>query len=166
MGAWGTSSFENDGALDWLGDFLDHPSDDALRAAFSPLPIPGHQRFLARLFGGRTGPAAVRAVGEHVLAAAEVIAAMRGYPPAKVPLDFKRLPLHVPSDDLVRAAIGGVDSILDESSDLHSRWRGTDDFSMMHRDAAMEEEEEEEDTGRYLDWLACVRDLRERLTRG
>jgi Domain of unknown function (DUF4259) len=161
MGAWGTRSFENDGALDWLGDFLDRPSDEALRAAFSPTPSPRHQGFLARLFGGRAGPAAIRPNGEHVLAAAEVIAAMRGYPPAEVPLDFTRLPLRVPPDDLVRAAIGGVDSILDESSELHSLWRGTDDFSMMHRDGAMEDEDSRE----YLAWLAGVRDLRERLIR-
>lgn len=161
MGTWGTHSFENDGALDWLGDFLDRPSDEALRATFCPSPNPGHQGFLARLFGSRTGPAAIRPHGEHVLAAAEVIAAMRGHPTADAPADFERLALREPPDDLVHAAIAGVDSILDESSELHSLWRGTDDFSTMQRDGAMADE----DSQGYLTWLAGVRDLRERLTR-
>lgn len=161
MGAWGTHSFANDGALDWLGDFLDGPSDEALRATFRPSPSPGHQGFLARLFGSRTGTAAIRPHGEHVLAAAEVIAAMRGHPPAHVPADFSRLPPRVPPDDLVHAAIEGVDSILDESSELHSLWRGTDDFSTMHRDGAIADE----DSRDYLAWLDGVKDLRERLTR-
>lgn len=162
MGAWGTHRFENDGALDWLGDFLDRPSEEALRATFSPSPSRGHQDFLARLFGGRAGPAEVRPHGEHVWAAAEVIAAMRGYPPAEVPAEFTRLPRRVPPDDLVRAAIGDVESILDESSELNSLWRGTDDFSTVPRDAAMAADE---DSGDYLARLAGVRDLRERLTR-
>lgn len=33
-GTWGTSTFENDTAMDWLSDFLKSPSAQGLRNAF------------------------------------------------------------------------------------------------------------------------------------
>lgn len=161
MGAWGPHSFDNDRALDWLGDYLDSPSHDTLRATFNPPPRGKTPGLIAKLFGVRAKSSAVRPDEEQVLAAAEVIAAMRGYPPADAPDDFARLTLHPPPDDLVSAAIRGVDLILDESSELNSLWRGADDFSTMHRGGAPPAEDSED----YLAWLASVGDLRERLTR-
>lgn len=162
MGAWDTRSFGNDQALDWLGDFLDRPSDDTLRATFIPPQVGGMPGFLGRLFGARAASPVVRPVEEHVLAAAEVIAAMRGHPLADAPDDFARLPRRAPPDDLVLAAIRGVDSILDESSELHSLWRGTGDFSTLPEEDSLTAEAFEDD---YAAWIAGVRDLRERLTR-
>ena len=162
MGAWDTQSFANDQALDWLGDFLDHPSDDTLRATFSPPHVSRMPGFLSRLFGARAASPAIRPAGEQVLAAAEVIAAMMGRPLAKAPDDFARLPRRAPPDDLVLAAIRGVDSILDESSELHGLWRGTGDFSTILSEDSRTAEGFDDD---YRAWLAGVRDLRERLTR-
>lgn len=161
MGAWGPHSFDNDRALDWLGDYLDSPSDDTLRATFNPAPKGKTPGLIAKLFGVRAKSSAVRPDEEQVLAAAEVIAAMRGYPPTDAPDGFARLTLRPPPDDLVRAAIRGVDLILDESSELNSLWRGADDFSTAHRGGLPPEEDCEE----YLAWLASVGDLHERLTR-
>ena len=157
MGAWGTHSFANDGALDWLGDFLDGPSDDALRATFSPAPRVQTPGIIARLFGAQPTSTPVRPYGEHVLAAAEVVAAMRGHPPTETPEGFARLPRRTPPEDVVSAAIRGVDSILDESSELHELWKDTeDDDSEVARNSA---------TSDYQKWLASARDIRERLTR-
>ncbi len=157
MGAWGTQSFENDGALDWLSSFLDNPSDDRLRATFSPparVHIPG---FFARLLGAQPTTTTVRPQGEHVLAAAEVIAAMKGHPPAKSPAGFARLPQRRPLDDLVTAAIRGVDSILDEAAELHGLWKDTESDDAEIRVVG--------ECSDYQKWLASVKDIRERLTR-
>ncbi|WP_425605574.1 DUF4259 domain-containing protein [Luteolibacter rhizosphaerae] len=161
MGAWGPHSFENDRALDWLGDYLDSPSDDRLRATFDPPSRGKPPGLIAKLFGGQAKSSAVPPDEEQVLAAAEVIAAMRGHPLADAPDGFARLTLRPPPDDLVSAAIRGVDLILDESSELNSLWRGADDFSTAHRGGLPPEEDSED----YLAWLAGLRDLRERLTR-
>lgn len=64
-GAWGHESFQNDDALDWLGEFLEAPSPGsvaaALNAVLKPGPIDGLQ-------------------GASAIAAAEVIAAALGKP--------------------------------------------------------------------------------------
>lgn len=71
MGAWGFGSFENDTALDWVGDFADGPSLRLLIDAFRP-----HADDLAdipedEVWDEDACPTAV--------AAAEVVAAMRGH---------------------------------------------------------------------------------------
>ena len=64
MGAWGTGTFENDDALDWIGDFSGSPSDDELRATLA---------CAADADGYLESPDAANA-----LAAAEVVAALKG----------------------------------------------------------------------------------------
>ncbi|WP_067273124.1 DUF4259 domain-containing protein [Mitsuaria sp. 7] len=64
-GTWGHGSFGNDGALDWLGDFLDRPSAASIEATLN-----------AALTSGPLGSFE----GESAMAAAEVVAAALGRP--------------------------------------------------------------------------------------
>ena len=156
MGAWGTQSFECDGALDWLGDFIDDPTESTLREAFCPSPVVRTPGFFARLLGAKATSTPVRPYGEHVLAAAEVVAIMLGHPPCKVPESLAKLPQRQPSQEIVLLAIQGVDQILDESSDLHESWKDTD--------VGASEGREPDPEGDYQKWLNGVRELRTRLT--
>lgn len=70
MGAWGTGSFENDDAVDWLWD-LDGPSGAAaVRAALDAAALEEHLE---------CDQASV------AVAAAEVVAVSLGVPPSRVP---------------------------------------------------------------------------------
>jgi hypothetical protein len=70
MGAWGIGTFENDDALDWLGDYLDSPSNKKILTTLT----------IAMSASQIDAPQAAEA-----LAAAEIVAAMSGRPAAAVP---------------------------------------------------------------------------------
>jgi len=122
MGAWGINTFENDGALDWLGEFMDDPSEAALLTAFTAVPEDLE--------------------GEDVLAAAEVVATLRGHPALTNPGELADLPPIHAGDDTASHALAAIDSILADSN-LKDCW---------------------EESGEYPQWLASVDDLRSRLT--
>ena len=67
MGAFGTSPFDDDGAMDWLAGFAERPTLLAVRRALAGFPR--------------------RTEGEVFLAAAEVLAALRGWPREDAPPD-------------------------------------------------------------------------------
>ncbi|MBV8881741.1 MAG: DUF4259 domain-containing protein [Planctomycetaceae bacterium] len=68
MGAWGPGTFENDGALDWIGDLAEVKDGWSLiRSALKSAMTPGESD------------------GQLVLAAAECVAVCRGKPPASPP---------------------------------------------------------------------------------
>jgi len=141
MGAWGIKTFENDGALDWLGDFRDAPSETKFRLTFSPQAAP--KGFHSKLFGGRSSASPPELDGEDVLAAAEIVATLRGQPKAESIEDLADLPDIKVSDEVLALAIKAVDSVL-ESSNLKGCWEDTDDF----------------DT-----WVSTVKDISARLSR-
>ncbi|MBX3358864.1 MAG: DUF4259 domain-containing protein [Phycisphaeraceae bacterium] len=68
MGTWEVGAFDNDGAMDWMGEFLDDPSMDAVREALNAV-ITAESRYDADTF-----------VCECAIAAAEVVAAAAGKP--------------------------------------------------------------------------------------
>jgi uncharacterized protein DUF4259 len=71
MGAWGTDHFANDDAMEWIGDLESVTDASVLRAAFEPV------------LGA--GDYIDAPVGSVTLAAAEVVAALRGSPHAGLP---------------------------------------------------------------------------------
>jgi hypothetical protein len=129
MGAWGVGTFENDAAADWLADL-----PQTLGLTFRPVVAIEPDLYLEE-------PEASEA-----LAAAEVVAAMRGHPGeamanrpevgewAQEHSDW--LQPHVERD-----ALAAVDRIR-SSSELHDLWAETEE---------------------YEGWLAVVSDLRDRL---
>lgn len=71
MGAWGCDHFANDDAMDWVVDLESASDASILRAAFEPLLDDGEY---------------IEAPdGSVALAAAEVVAALRGKPRAELP---------------------------------------------------------------------------------
>lgn len=78
MGAWGTGSFENDDAHDWLNDFFDAPS---LAAVEEPLKIAAEFDAREYLEMPECGAA---------VAAAEIVAGLVGTPNPDMPDDLKQ----------------------------------------------------------------------------
>ncbi len=133
MSAWGTGSFENDEALDWVGKATDGDLE-CVRSALAPLEEPD-------------GVAAGATDAARALAAAEAIATLRGSPPDALP-DAARtwiatLP-HEFDETLVAQARAATDRVVTEPSELLDIWSGAG---------------EDQSTA----WRAAVADLRERL---
>ena len=85
MGAWGTGNFENDQALDWVGDILESdsikPIEEALMLA-SGKPT----SFFQKVFKSRSKATYLDAdIASNALAAAEVVAALRHQPCESLP---------------------------------------------------------------------------------
>jgi hypothetical protein len=115
MGAWGSGTFDNDDASDWLYALegtTDHSLlESALRAAAPPT-------------GYLEAPACSEA-----LAAAEVVAALRGWPHSALPPEASRwISSHggVPATALTELARQAVDRI-EQDSELRELWSGSDE---------------------------------------
>jgi hypothetical protein len=77
MGAWGAGSFENDDASDWLADFCDDPQQERISDALAGVAGMGAGEFLE-------APDCSIA-----LAAAEIVAALKGAPLSTMPDELK-----------------------------------------------------------------------------
>lgn len=117
MGAWGLGSFENDDALDWVV---------ALESAEG-------SSFLAQTFGAvlddESGyPEAPEC--SMALAAAEVVAALKGYPAEDLPDEVSEWVRGkaAPEDALVDQALESLAVILDQS-ELKELWEETDEYA-------------------------------------
>lgn len=130
MGAWGSDSFSNDDALDWVAE-LEAEGLPAAGAAFATVGELAADYLEAPLCSA-------------ALAAAEVVAALRGQPAPGLPEDVGAWVASHPSEpsgDLVAAARRAVDAIA-ARSELRELW-----------DESPEAES----------WHAAVADLRARL---
>src|SRR6185312_4470196 len=91
MGTWGTDSFQNDWALDWLGDLRECRDASLVRTALSQVVEHGGTKhsppsILERLRGRSHHTAWLTAsVAAKSLAAAEIVAAWRGHPSSNLP---------------------------------------------------------------------------------
>ncbi len=136
MGAWGTDSFANDEALDFLNELVEADDDTPLYEALAGVAEATAAQYLNV------------SASSAALAAAEVIAALAGAPSAKTPEELKNWLKLQPSDvakDLVDAHSAYATSIIHRikvSSELAELWAESD-----HNDA----------------WHAEVDDLRRRL---
>ena len=116
MGAWGTGSFENDDALDWAFELDGAEDHELLRAAFEAVLDEDYPET----------PACCTA-----LAAAEVVAALRGVPIEDLPeevADWVEASESPPDDDLVvqcREAVGRVRG----NSELRELWAESEDLA-------------------------------------
>jgi hypothetical protein len=134
MGAWDATSFGNDTANDWAYDLKDHDDLTLIEATLQSVIETGDDYL-------DSNPAC------KAIAAAEVIAALRGHPPSanaytkKVAEWVTAHPQEVP-ESLVRMSLEALDRIQREPSELPDLW--------------------EDDP----DWLAAMADLRKRLAMG
>jgi hypothetical protein len=143
MGAWGIMTFENDGAMDWLGDFLEEPSEKRILDTFSPQSTVIQPGFIDKLMGKKAESIPGELEGDEVLAAAEVVASILGRPSTNNPDELKSPPSITLSPTTVAKALAAIDAIMQESN-LKECWEETDDFQA---------------------WKAEVEDLRTRLKR-
>jgi hypothetical protein len=112
MGAWGSGSFENDDAVDWIADFCDGPDKERISEALSTV---------AEMEAGEYLEAPDCSVG---LAAAEVVAALKGAPNPDMPDDAKEClsKLKVKADpSMVSLALRAVERIKTDS-ELKELW--------------------------------------------
>ena len=131
MGAWGINTFENDDALDWLGEFCDEPSEDLLFEDFAVVNDVGDEYLEAP-------------ESSAALAAAEIVAALRGKPSASLSDEAKECVRNFklkPNDELISAAQKAVARVQTDS-ELKELWDESDDAPK---------------------WQATVQDLSERL---
>jgi hypothetical protein len=117
MGAWGEGNFENDAALDWA---LDLQRSTGLSLV---------QQALARVLN-HDGLIEVDA-GCTALAAAEVVAALRGQPMEDLPEDVAQWLASsaiTPKESLVEDCLDAVDKVRrDENSELRELWEEGED---------------------------------------
>lgn len=132
MGAWGAGSFENDDASDWLADFRDEPDKELISDALSAVADGDADEYLE---------APDCSVG---LAAAELVAALKGAPASDMPDEAKRCveALNVKADaGMLSLALRAVERIK-TNSELKELW------------------DESENPG---EWYAAVENLEARL---
>lgn len=141
MGAWGIKTFENDGAMDWLGEFLEAPGEQTILRAFSPEPAVARPGLLGRLMGKKPGIVPAELDGEEVLAAAEVVATILGKPGAYNPEELASPPNVALRPETPQKALSAIDRVM-ANSNLKDCWQETEDFEA---------------------WKAEVADLRSRL---
>lgn len=117
-GTWEAGSFDNDDALDWVWELSESDDlslvEDALLAAVETT-------------GYLEAPTASVAI-----AAAEVVAVLRGYPRPGLPADVTSWVLahpHTVSDDLLATARAAVNRVQDiETSELAELWSESDEM--------------------------------------
>jgi Domain of unknown function (DUF4259) len=137
MGTWGFGPFENDNAQDWVLEELEgHSGAQVLGRAIRPVADSEPDENI-------DAPS-----GEIALAAAEVVAAINGYPAADLPWQahaYLGRPLEEPVDQLKYLALLSVNRVLAANSELAEVWS----------DASSEDS---------AAWRASIDDLCERLS--
>jgi hypothetical protein len=109
MGAWGADSFDNDDALDWLSDFCDNPDEGVILTA------------LKTVSEGESLAAADCNAG---VAAAEIVAVLKGTSSAEVPEDVRDCLAGAnikPDVDLIETALLAL-SRIKSRSELKEVW--------------------------------------------
>ena len=117
MGAWGMGTFENDDAMDWIADFCASPADEELRATL---------RSAADAEGYLEAPDC-----SNALAAAEVVAALKGAPTLNAIVVEDYLPVIARSgipvtSELTTLALRAIDRVASDS-ELKELWDEVED---------------------------------------
>ena len=147
MGAWGAGSFQNDWALDWLGDLCESGDSSLIRSTLNKVVEHGGTKYsapslLERLRGHRRHTDWLEAsVATEALAAGEIVAAWLGQPSEKLPENLiKWLQQHASSfqPELVPLAVKAV-NIVKTNSELKDLWDEGDVAKWMNEVADLEQ---------------------------
>ena len=115
MGAWGAGSFDNDDAGDWVCDLEDAEDNSMLEEAFSDVTERGDDYLEVTECSA-------------AIAAAEVVAALRGRPAADLPDEVTAYVERIgtpPSPALAAAALRALE-IVKTKSELQELWEESD----------------------------------------
>jgi hypothetical protein len=125
MGAWGPKSFENDGALDWIGEVIEDGGVELVAAALDAV-IEGKTEYLEG------------DVCEEGIAAAEILAAAGGAPAGDLPEDARSWAAAQPKPDatLYAKAVEAMAAVR-EKSELRELWEDSEHFAAWN--AAMDD---------------------------
>ena len=113
MGAWGHRNFENDSAMDFVGDFLESPTEVALSDALAIVIDAGADEEYIEVDEASAA-----------LAAAEMVAAANGHGSVDLPQDLSaaiKKPGFKPNEKMVKKARKAVSVVLKES-ELQELW--------------------------------------------
>lgn len=117
MGAWGTKTFDNDDTMDWMGEFLEARTLGFLNETLSSA---AEETYIEEPYGS------------SALAAAEVVAALRGNPNGPLPEELaEALTTFKPkkvNEAIVALASKAVTRLL-ESSELKELWEESEDYA-------------------------------------
>jgi hypothetical protein len=123
MGAWGYSSFENDSALDWADDLEATNNLDLITSTLSTVVNNIDYVEVDE--------------GSYAVAAAEVVAALKGQPSTALPECVQSWIQrhHLVIDNHIQAlAIRAVQRILQGGSELQSLWAEGDDYALWEKE--------------------------------
>ncbi|MFC6223240.1 DUF4259 domain-containing protein [Hymenobacter artigasi] len=114
MGAWGHQNFENDSAMDFVGEFIESPSLDVINEALSVVIEAGAEEEYIEVDEASAA-----------LAAAEIVAAALGQAatdvPEELPASIQKIGLTV-DDKMLKKARKAVKQVLRES-ELQELWQ-------------------------------------------
>jgi len=128
MGAWGTDSFSNDEALDFLNDLVEADDDTPLFEALATVAEADSADYLGVTVSGAA------------IAAAEVIAALAGAPPSNTPEELKSWINLQPQDvanELIDAHSEYANAIVERvktSSELAELWARSEYYDAWHEE--------------------------------
>ncbi len=110
MGFWGVSNFDNDDAVDWINDLISSPNTRLIPYSF-------------KLITDNGGEFLEATDCSNALVAAEVVAALKGFPAPRMPVDLEVWieGRPVPDPEWVQLAIQAVTGIR-TSSQLQQVW--------------------------------------------
>lgn len=115
MGTWGIDIFDNDAAMDWLYSFRNHPTKEELNSTLENII---NNNTYIELDDGAAA-----------LAAAEIIAAIKGKKSNSYPEDLKIFSDLPVTEALTNNAIKAIDIICEsEESELRQLWKETEYF--------------------------------------
>jgi len=116
MGAWGINTFESDEASDWLDEFCEEPKEDLLFDTFAVINDIGEDYLELT-------------ESSAALAAAEVVAALRGKPSSGLPDEAQECVRNFklkPNNELLVAAQKAIARV-QTNSELKELWDESDD---------------------------------------
>jgi len=116
MGTWGNSPFDNDVALDWVGDLERIGDTTFLRQSLEIKRLGGY-------FDSDDGCMA--------LAAGEVVAALLGRPGSGLPYEVRtwvRANPDIDADSLVAPALRAIEEVLSSGSELRELWEDDEEL--------------------------------------
>jgi hypothetical protein len=116
MGSWGTGSFENDGALDFLGMLLYREDEESIVAALQEA-IEIDDPYVD--------------IGQYAIAAAQTVAALNGVPSTDLPADLmawvQSYPAQ-PNPQLATMALQALACVQADGSEIYQLWEETEYF--------------------------------------
>ena len=122
-GAWDTGSFDNDDALDWVWELSDSDDLTLIRATLQT--------------AAETSDYLEAPTASMAIAAAEVVAALRGKPRSELPdevTEWVQAHQVAPGDDLLKTARTAIENIKkDDSSELAQLWADSDELEKVWR---------------------------------